>query len=233
MSDKDQCQVIYSTHSPIFADVNRFEALRLVRRESGQHSRVTFVSEENQKSLKQARNVFKLGGKFDTARNEVLFANGALLLEGYGDRIAALLVAEKLKFDLDAESVAIVDCGGKAGIELVVRVCRSLEIPFVVLHDEDIWPIEDIADEEKRKKQEKENKDEQEKNRNLKEAIGNGGALFVLKPSLEVLLGISREARDKPRRIAEALEKIEVDKVPADLGPLIRAVRAAMQDAQK
>ena len=51
MSEKDQCQVVYSTHSPIFADVNRFEALRLVRRESGEHSRVTFVSDENRGNL--------------------------------------------------------------------------------------------------------------------------------------------------------------------------------------
>src|SRR5690606_35321848 len=32
MADENQCQVIYSTHSPIFADVSRFEGLRLVRR---------------------------------------------------------------------------------------------------------------------------------------------------------------------------------------------------------
>jgi putative ATP-dependent endonuclease of OLD family len=232
MSEKDQCQVIYSTHSAIFADVNRFEALRLVRREFGKHSRVTFVPQEKQESLKQARNAFKLGGRFDTARNEVLFANQALLLEGYGDRIAALMVAEKVGFDLDAEGVTVVDCGGKAGIELLIKVCHALEIPFLVLHDEDVWPVAGIAEDEKRQKQERENKEEQEKNRKIKEAIGNENALFVLKPSLEALLGISRDARDKPRRIAEALEMIDVSKPPAGLNPIIRAVQAVMQGAQ-
>ena len=158
MSEKGQCQVIYSTHSPIFADVNRFECLRLVRRESGELSCVTFASQTERRGLKY-EDAFKLGGRFDTARNEVLFANRALLLEGYGDRIAALIVAEKLEFDVDAEGIAIVDCGGKAGIELVIRVCDALGIPFVVVHDEDIWPVEDISDDEKRKKQEKDNKD--------------------------------------------------------------------------
>jgi len=55
-------------------------------------------------------------------------------------------------------SIAVVDCGGKSGIELVSLVCKALEIPYSVLHDEDIWPINDITDDEKRKKQEEENK---------------------------------------------------------------------------
>ena len=233
MSEKSQCQVIYSTHSPIFADVNRFEALRLVRRESGELSRVTFASQKEQQGLKYARDAFKLGGRFDTARNEVLFADRALLLEGYGDRIAAHMVAEKLEFDVDAEGIAMVDCGGKTGIELVIRVCDGLGIPFVVLHDEDIWPLEDISDEEKRKKQEKENKDEQQKNQRIKDVIGAKGALFILCPSLEAALNISRDARDKPRRIAEALEAITPNEPPKSLEPLFQAVRAIMQDADK
>lgn len=115
MTENNHCQVIYSTHSPIFADVNRFETLRLVRKKDpGCYTLVSFVSPEQEEGLKKAREGFKLGGKFDAARNEVLFANRALLVEGYADRIAALIVAEKLDFDLDAEGVAVVDCGGKA-----------------------------------------------------------------------------------------------------------------------
>jgi len=160
-----------------------------------------------------------------------LFASQALLLEGYGDRIAAPMVAEKLGFHLDAEGVTVVDCGGKAGIELLIRVCHALEIPFLVLHDEDVWSVEGIAEGEKRQKQERENKEEQDKNRKIKEAIGNENALFVLKPSLEPLLGISRDARDKPRRIAEALEMIDMSKPSAGLNPLVKAVEAVIQGA--
>ncbi len=205
MAEKGQCQVIYSTHSPIFADVNRFEALRLVRKNPGQHTRVSFVGTNDREGLNRARKRFKLGGRFDAARNEVLFANSALLVEGYGDRIAALKIAEKLNFDPDAEGVAVVDCGGKAGIELVVRVCRALEIPFVVLHDADIWPTDHIDNDEKRKKQKNENEDEIKKNKRIKDAVGPTGRLFVISPSLEHALGISRNASDKPQRIDKAL----------------------------
>jgi len=224
MADKGQCQVIYSTHSPIFADVNRFEALRLVRKDAGGHTRVSFISSSQREGLEKARQRFKLGGRFDTARNEVLFASRALLVEGYGDRIAALLVAQKRNLDLDAEGIAVVDCGGKDGIELVVRVCRALQIPFVVLHDEDIWPTDDISDDEKRRKQEQENKDEERKNQRIKDAIGQDSALFVISPSLEAALGIRRNASDKPRRIAEALSALSMDQIAEVLRPLIDAL---------
>lgn len=199
MTESGQCQVIYSTHSPIFADVNRFEALRVVRREAGNSTRVAYVRQEDLGGLGKARDAFKLGGRFDPARNEVLFARRALLVEGYGDRVAALIIAEKLGLDVDAEGLAVVDCGGKAGIELIVGVCRALDIPLHVLHDEDIWPLGQIADDEKRKKQKEENKAAQEANARIRTAVGDGTRLVVISPSLEKGLGISRDARDKPR----------------------------------
>ena len=225
MADNGQCQVIYSTHSPIFADVNRFEVLRVVRRSEGKTT-VAFVSENDTKPLKEARERFKLGNRFDAARNEVVFASKALLTEGYGDRIAALLIAEKLGVDLDAEGAVVVDCGGKAGIELVVRVCRALRIPFVVLHDSDIWPTDDIQDPKKREKQEQENKAEEGKNQRIQAAVGNDGKLYVITPGLEGALGIPRDASDKPRRIAEELNNLALENAKPELAPLIEAVKA-------
>ncbi len=92
---------------------------------------MAYVCDERRQALMEARKNFKLGNRFDVARNEVLFANKALLTEGFGDKVAALIVADKLGFDLDAGGVAVVDCGGKAGIELVIRVCQALQIPFL------------------------------------------------------------------------------------------------------
>jgi predicted ATP-dependent endonuclease of OLD family len=154
-----------------------------------------------------------------------VFARKALLTEGYGDRIAALLIAEKLDLDLDAEGVVIVDCGGKAGIELVLLVCRALGVPFVVLHDADIRQTDDISDPEKRNIQEQENEAEQRKNNRIKAAAGNIGRIYVIRPSLEEVLGIARDASDKPRRIAEALGKVELADMKPGLDPLIEAVK--------
>jgi putative ATP-dependent endonuclease of OLD family len=224
MADEKRCQVIYSTHSPIFADVSRFESLRLVRREAGQHSSIAHVPQACRDSLDKARAAFKLGGRFDAFRNEVLFAQRALLVEGYGDRIAALLVAEKLGLNLDAKGITVVDCGGKSGIELVLGVCQNLSIPCAVLHDEDVWPTDAISDDEKRNKLEAENESEKSKNERIRQAAGTM-PVFVMTPSLEDALGIGRNAADKPRRIAEALGAIDVTDVNVRLRPLFEAVR--------
>jgi len=226
MAEDGQCQVIYSTHSPIFADVNRFEALRLVRRIPGQYSHVSYVAETDYTSLDQSRNAFKLGARFDPAHNEVLFSHQALVVEGYGDRNAALIVAERLGLDVDAEGIAIVDCGGKAGIELVVRVCRALNIPFVVLHDEDIWPPETAADPAK---QEEENRRAKEENRRIMEAVGDDSQLFLIKPTLEEVLGIGRNARDKPRKVVEKLQDMPIEEVPEEL---VLAIQALVPEAR-
>jgi len=225
MAETDQCQVIYSTHSPVFADANRFEALRLVRKRAGQSTYMSFVHQSGTESLEAARKRLKLAGKFDAARNEVLFASRALLVEGLGDRLAALIVAEKLGLDPDAEGVAVVDCGGKSGIELVVQVCRALDIPFVVLHDEDVWPTGDIEDQRKRSNRERQNEAETCQNERIKEAVAEAGSVFVISPTLEDVLGIGADASDKPRRIAETLAQLDTDASSPQLRPLIDAVR--------
>lgn len=221
MADKHQCQVIYSTHSPIFADVNRFESLRLVRRDPGKFARVDYVRETDRVDLGTAREGLKLGGRFDPARNEVLFARRALLVEGYGDRIAALITAEKMKQDPDAEGVAIVDCGGKSGILMVAGACRALNIPFVVVHDEDIWPEDEALDPQR---QRQENEKEKADNARIAQAAGSGNPVFVVPRTLEVALGIGRTAKDKPRRVAEALQGMELPQMPSQLVDAVRVL---------
>lgn len=222
MADKGQCQVIYSTHSPIFADVNRFESLRLVRREHGRTT-ITFVEETQRDALRDARAKFKIGNRFESARNEILFARRVLLCEGYGDRIALLTVAEKLGFDPDAEGCAIVECGGKNEIRLFVLVCQALRIPFSAVHDEDVRPTDGLPADQK-DKQEQENRKAQSINEELRKLVGNSGRLFVIAPSLEDALGISRSASDKPQKIFERIQEYDPANLPENLMPLKQAL---------
>lgn len=224
LSDKGQCQVIYSTHSPIFADVNHFESLRLVRRDTSKHSRVSWIQEPDCQKLNSLREKLKLGGRFDTSRNEVLFARRALLVEGYGDRVAAHLLAEKLDVDFDAEGIAVVDCGGKAGILLVIGVCHALDIPITVVHDEDVWPGSSEARDTMSNKQRKQESQEKEKNKRIEEAAGRAN-VFVISPSLEAVLEISPDAADKPLRIAERLGDKSLDDLPSGLEPFLAAIQ--------
>ena len=148
-----------------------------------------------------------------------------LLVEGYGDRIAALLVAERLGLEIDGEALAVVDCGGKAGIELIVGVRRALKIPFAVLHDEDVWPIDEAASPEAQKKTNDGNLAAAHMNSRIRTGVGVDAKLFILRPTLEEVLGIGRDAKDKPRRIVEELQKIEMQRASKELSPLVDAVR--------
>lgn len=229
MTEKKQCQVIYTSHSPIFADVNQFESLRVVRQHAA-GCRVDHVRKEDESGLAKARSAFKLGGRFDAGRNEVLFARRALLVEGFGDKIAALAIADKLQFDIDAEGLAVADCGGKPGIELFVRVCRALQIPFFVLHDDDIWPIDKSAPHEQQKKQEEENKNSEALNARIKAAVADDQRLFVVRPTLESVLEIGRDAKDKPRRVLDEVQKVDLQHFPEPLLPLLGAVEALQEE---
>lgn len=224
MADRGECQVIYSTHSPIFADVTRFEAVRLIRKEPATMSSASYVSREGDlEFLRKQRDAQKLATGFDPARGELLFARRALLVEGPGDRLAILLVAERLGFDLDAEDLAVVVCGAKSAIPFFSRICSALEIPFWVLHDEDILP--DEGDDEQRAKIRLQNAQAKRENQEIRNVVEDAGKIFMLVPSLEGCLGIGRGAAEKPRRVVEALQAIDTAELP---GPLRAAVDGLM-----
>lgn len=214
MVEAGSCQIICTTHSPVFADVNLFESLRVTRREPGSPSAISYIAPPDIEFLTKERARQKISARFDTARNEVLFASRALLVEGHGDRLAALTVAEKLDIDIDAEGFSVIDCGGKNAIPLVAGICRALAIPFSVLHDEDIWPLESSVDEAK---QEEENKAAEIENKRIVDAIRANNSIFILTPSLESVLGIGRSAKDKPIKVLEMLQNMAVGEVPAAL----------------
>ncbi|HEU4973838.1 MAG TPA: AAA family ATPase [Baekduia sp.] len=220
--DSGQCQVIYSTHSPIFADITRFESIRLVRRAPGAMTTVTAVNkEEDREFLAKRRSDQKLVA-FTTARSEALFAHRALLVEGAADVLAVRMLAEREDLDLDGENLSVIDCGSKHAIPFIARTCRALGIPVVVLHDRDVLPVE--GDEDERTKIEAQNRVEVKANDAIADAVGDGSKVFVAEPSLEGLLGISANARDKPRRVAEALEGAVAEAWPAPVRSALAAL---------
>jgi len=52
--------------------------------------------------------------------------------------------------------------------------------------------------------------------------------VYVISPSLEAALGISRDASDKPKKIFDALATLDVHAVPAALKPLVSSVKKLM-----
>lgn len=140
MVDAQQCQVIYTTHSPIFVDMSRFRSIRVLEKPPGEPSRAKWISKEDDLKypLQDQLDSQKLPQYMDPNSSEALFACSVLLVEGHGDYLAVRIVAEKLGADLDAEGSSVVACGGKNAIPFFARTCNSFEIPVWVLHDTDM-----------------------------------------------------------------------------------------------
>lgn len=199
-----EAQVIYSTHSPVFADPVEFEAIRLTRRAPGGATGVTWVGDPADATyLADRRDRLKILTNFDTARSEALFAARVLLVEGPADQVAARHVAETIGTDVDAENLAIVACGGKAGIPFFARFLRALKIPFAVLHDEDLY--DETGGTAKLKT---ENADNRRTNAEIAAAVGDLTHVFVIAPTLEEAVGVGRNAEDKPSRVLERLKAL-------------------------
>jgi putative ATP-dependent endonuclease of the OLD family len=225
MADGDEAQVIYSTHSPVFAEAARYESIRLVRRAAGGNSSVSYVrAPQDRAFLDSQRTAQKFVTGFTATRNEMFFARKVLLVEGPGDQLAVRFVAERLGFDLDGEDLAVVECGGKTAIPFYARVCTALQIEYVVLHDEDLYPAEGSAEREVRIRAD--NAREEEMNAKIAAAVADTNRVFTLAPSLEAALGIGRGATDKPRRVAEALDALDAGLFPESLSAAVQALFA-------
>ena len=223
MADHGDAQVIYSTHSPIFADATRFEAVRLVRRLLGQNTTVSHVfRSEDHRYLTERRDAQKLLTGFNAGRSELFFAHKVLLVEGPGDQLAVRLTSDRLSVDLDAEDLAVVECGSKSSIPFFAKVCLAFGIDFVVLHDEDVYPEPGEAPANARMRAQ--NHDHRRVNADIASLATGANQLFVISPSLEGVLGIGRSATDKPRRVAEAIGQLPDGSLPAELTRAVTAL---------
>ncbi len=225
LADQESCQVIYSTHSPIFAPATRFEGIRLVRKDPGTMSRISLVDDPaDHEYLAGERAAQKLALSFDPTTSELLFARRVLLVEGPGDRLAVMMAAERLGHDLDAEDLAVVPCGTKTAIPFFARACAALGVDFCILHDEDLLPEE--GDEKVQSNLRRENARAAKLNEAIRETAGPGIPLFLLQPSLEKSLAVGKHASQKPRRVVEALDDLDIAQYPK---PLLEAVEALVR----
>lgn len=128
-------------------------------------------------------------------------------------------MASEIGLDLDAEGLSIVACGGKSGIPFFARLCRSLQIPFAVLHDTDTYAGTNLA-----QWQIDETKSAPAKNAVIVEAAGPNATTIQVSPTLEAVLGIGRSASDKPMRVLAALQSAGLENVPPELRQAVEAL---------
>jgi putative ATP-dependent endonuclease of OLD family len=145
-------QVVYSTHSPLFVDLERFEQIRICRKilsepEKSKHTRFSRTALDTiADSLQQIRSHGAFTGVSVKPHlrvlmtpwfNEGFFADIVVLVEGITDRTCILAVASVLGYDLESSGVAVIPYNSKNSLDYAALIFRSLEIPTYAIWDGD------------------------------------------------------------------------------------------------
>ena len=149
-----QTQVIYTTHSPLFVGLDRFDQIRVLRKvhHEGGKPKVTrlkmvdmsAVADELWKASGEPKIEFtaetllpRLQTIMTPLTNEGFFADTVVLVEGESDRAAIIGMAKALSQDFDGEGIAVVPCSGKNNLDRPLVIFRQLDIPVYVVWDGD------------------------------------------------------------------------------------------------
>jgi hypothetical protein len=146
-------QVLYATHSPLLIDIDRYEQIRIVRKEPSedislpQKSTVTYTSwedvrDEFESVLKKPRAFSALSTRskyhvMNPFLNEGFFSDRVVLVEGGGDRAAILATADLMDINLEGSDTSVLPCDGKTKIGVPAVIFKKLSVPIYLLWDND------------------------------------------------------------------------------------------------
>lgn len=147
-------QVIYSTHSPLFVGLDRFEHIRLLRKADNADGKPRVTKAVKAELDAVADEIWVAGGSqgskytAETLRprlqavmtpwvNEGFFADVAVLVEGEDDRAAILGAAASMGHNFDSAGISVIPCMGKNNLDRPLVIFRRLGIPVYVIWDGD------------------------------------------------------------------------------------------------
>ncbi|MGB3477567.1 MAG: AAA family ATPase, partial [bacterium] len=147
-------QIIYTTHSPYFVDLDRFDQIRMIRKTPQQNLPVP-SSVVTRFSLEQAKNelakVCNVEPKAFTSKsfkartmpvmntivNEGFFAEVVVVVEGLSEVATLWKLQEIMKKDWFRLGVVVVPAGGKNNIDRPTIIFRGFSIPTYFIFDAD------------------------------------------------------------------------------------------------
>lgn len=199
-------QVLYSTHEPVFLNVGRLDELALV-----EHSPHTGTAVIQPQPL-GADESFRAISEIDAERGELLLARAVLLVEGRTEKLTFPFVFNALGYDVDGESITIVDCGGKPNMRLFIRICHAARVPCVAVHDRDAPPGR------------RPSQAQRTVNEEIAQLAGSERTV-VLAPDFEAVAGL-RGHRHKPAHAWQRFSHVQRDHVPRALTEAVERVVA-------
>jgi predicted ATPase len=201
-------QVFFTTHAPGLLSLAALDEVNLVTRDE-----VGVTAVERLQPIR-VDDAFRVMCEFDAERSELFLSRAAILVEGLTEKITLPLVFQALGHDPDGEQISIVECGGKTNLPLFIEICLRARVPFVVIHDSDLWP-------------EREPLEDNVRLNALIRRLAGTRRTIVLEPDFESVAGFHGKG-SKPERAWSHLAHAPLDELPE---PLVRAVKLALASA--
>jgi len=153
-------QVLYTTHSPLFVGIERFDQIRRLRKTASgtglpketkvSHTTLDLVAADIGAADNQASGRYtgealrpRLQALMTPWMNEGFFADVAVLVEGEEDRAALYGVAQNLvgtngqPIDLESLGISVIPCVGKNNLDRPTAIFRAFGIPVYTIWDSD------------------------------------------------------------------------------------------------
>jgi len=180
-----QHQVLFSTHSTQFVDLEDYQSIAIVRKPNLDIGTTVHEVREDIFSDQTEKEEFRMTKECDPNRSELFFARRVILVEGRADKIAIEQVARCLgvREQFDQRVLALIECGGKPCIPLYMKLLNGFRIAYTVVYDVD-----------------PERPEEEARNRRIEELLDQetGSNLMPLNPRLEGLAGLGPETHLTP-----------------------------------
>ena len=140
-------QIFYTTHSSSFTDVEHFDEVGLVTKESGGSTKVEFISTKDlvdfchktgaiKATEQNIRSFYKMA--YTPRLSEGFFANKIVLVEGLTEEFALPIYLKALGCDIDSEGISIISVNGKNNLARYYRMFKAFDIPVHVIFDNDL-----------------------------------------------------------------------------------------------
>lgn len=144
-------QIFYTTHSPDFLTVGRFNEISIVRKNATDGTYVrsakpsdflldlhlrTGIQTTEVDLMLQYKNAYEETGDTQKA-NEAFFAKKVILVEGQSESLCLPYLFTLLDYDYIAKGVSIVRCGDKNDIDRFYRLYSEVGIPCYLIFDGD------------------------------------------------------------------------------------------------
>ena len=224
LSKDTNSQVIVSSHSTHFVDLDDYRGIALIRKESVEKGTISvqciddlFEGEDDRKRR------FHMATWVNPDRGEMLFARRVAFVEGETEKTVFPFLSKKM--GCHSEDVSIIDCGSKNNIPLYVDIAKAFHLNYVVVHDEDPLPNPIPGHWNNDKKQAKQKTFNL--NTEIKELVAETGSVAVLQPDFEGSGKVSKNQGNKKGKALAALDhfgSVAADDIPQQLADAIQLV---------